>query len=208
MLRAMATPDSAADILWKEYGTVFEDWDDHTLARWLAQTLGQLDGLAWRMSHPLVASYRLAAQLAHDRQVWFKRLATAPAGYTIASCCRAPALPLLTRDVKENGLVCVHCNETLMALDDLPAPLRAELEGWAGEYAPVHAVAHWDEARQKSVPDYDQAFEAAAQQAEVLLARAGFTLAPRLLDHFGAVVWEDHDECLEVRPEDLPPPAS
>ena len=41
--------------------------------------------------------------------------------------------------------------------------------------------------------------------AERLLARAGGKLAPRLLDFYPAVVWEDQDECLEVRPEDVIP---
>lgn len=199
----MADMDSEVDVLWKEYALAFRDWDDHTLARWLAQTLGQLEGRVWRLSHPLVETYRLAAQLAHDRQVWFKRLATPPAAYAIAGCCRAPVLPLLTRDVKENGLLCSHCNETLLPFDEIPVAVRKDLAAWADAYAPVHAVAHWDEARQKSVPDYDRAYESAAQEAEVLLARAGFELGPRLLDFCPAVVWEDHDECLEVRPEDI-----
>jgi hypothetical protein len=199
----MANSDAVVDELWKEYSLAFRDWDDLTLARWLAQTLGQLEGRAWRVSHPLMEAYRLAAQLAHDRQVWFKRLATPPAAYSSSPCCRAPLLPLLTRDVKETGLVCLHCNETLVPADELPAEVRSELMAWADEYAPVHHVAHWDEARQRSVPNYDRAYEAAAQQAEGLLARAGFVLGPKLLEHYPAVVWEDHDECLEVRPEDI-----
>ena len=27
--------------------------------------------------------------------------------------------------------------------------------------------------------------------------------APKLLEHYPAIVWEDQDECLEVRPEDV-----
>ncbi|MGO8765363.1 MAG: hypothetical protein ACLQSR_09570 [Limisphaerales bacterium] len=37
--------------------------------------LGQLEGKSWRLSHPLIGAYRLAAQLGHDRQIWQKRLA-------------------------------------------------------------------------------------------------------------------------------------
>jgi hypothetical protein len=29
-------------------------------------------------------------------------------------------------------------------------------------------------------------------------------IVPHLLEQFPAVVWEDQDECLEVRPEDIP----
>jgi hypothetical protein len=34
--------ESLPDRLWKEYSLAFEDFDDMTLARWLAQTLSQL----------------------------------------------------------------------------------------------------------------------------------------------------------------------
>src|SRR5689334_16037099 len=76
-----ANPESPLDVLWKEYSAVFREFDDLTLARWLAQTLGQIEGKAWRLSHPLLGAYRLAAQLGHERQIWFKRLATPPAAY-------------------------------------------------------------------------------------------------------------------------------
>jgi hypothetical protein len=36
------------------------------------------------------------------------------------------------------------------------------------------------------------------------LARAGRELAPQLLNFHPAIIWEDQDECLEVRPEDVP----
>ncbi|HEU5070693.1 MAG TPA: hypothetical protein VFV96_09820 [Verrucomicrobiae bacterium] len=203
MLGPMPDKPAPEDALLKEYARAFHDWDDHTLARWLAQTLGQLAGKTWRVSHPLMESYRLAAQLGHDRQIWFKRLATPPSAYLESHCCRAPLLPLLTRDVKEAGLICQHCNETLIAFEDLPAELQPAMETWAARYAPVHQVAHWEERRQKAVPSYDRAYEEAAQQAEHLLAYAGFQLAPKLLEFYPALVWEDHDECLEVRPEDI-----
>src|SRR6266571_3590932 len=84
-----SSSDSPLDRLWQEYSEVFRDFDDLTLARWLAQTLGQLEGRAWRLSHPLLGACRLAAQLAHDRQVWLKRLATPPAAYRESRCCRS-----------------------------------------------------------------------------------------------------------------------
>ena len=197
-------PEAPLDILWKEYAQSFDDFDDHTLARWLAQTLGQLKGKAWRFSHPLVGAYRLGAQLGHDRQIWLKRLASLPAPYTEASCCRAPMLLLITRDLRDSGLICQHCNETLMPFDEIPAPVRAELGTWAEEYAPAHAVAHWDDRQRHGAGDYDQALESAAQNAEQLLARMGNEIAPKLLEFFPAVIWEDQDECLEIRPEDVP----
>jgi hypothetical protein len=181
--------------------------DDLTLGRWLAQTLGQLQGSAWRNSHPLMGAYRLAAQLAHEQQVWLKRLANPPAAYVESACCRAPGLPLLTRDVQESGLICQHCNETLIPFEEIPEELRGPLGAWATEYAPVHAVAHWDDRQRKGAGNYDRAYEEAAQQAEQLLAHAGAVLAPKLLEHYPTIVWEDHDECLEVRPEDVQLPA-
>jgi hypothetical protein len=191
------------DWLWAEYSQVFRGFDDLSLARWLAQTLGQLQGRAWRLSHPLLAAYRLAAQVSHDRQVWLKRLATCPPLYGEAECCRAPLLPLLTRDVRESGLVCLHCNGTAVPFDELAPELQPLVRGWAEEYEPVHAVAHWEERQQQSAEVYDRALEEAATKAETLLVFAGHQLLPKLLERYPAVVWEDQDECLEVRPEDV-----
>lgn len=195
--------DSPLDKLWKEYGKVFHDFDDLSLARWLAQTLGQLEGRTWRLSHPLVGAYRLGAQMAHDRQIWHKRLATPPAAYLEAECCRAPLLPLFTRDVVESGLICQHCGDTCVAFEDVPAELQQSIRAWAAEYAPLHAVAHWNDQERKRAGNYDGKFEDAAVQIEQLLARARLELVPKFLDHYPAVVWEDQDECLEVRPEDI-----
>jgi len=191
------------DRLWKEYSAVYRDWDDLTLARWMAQTLGQLQGRVWRLSHPLLGAYRLTAQLAHDRQVWFKRFATPPQAYIESPCCRAPLLPLFTRDVLDTGLVCQHCGDTCVPLDDLPAELQEPTRAWAEKYSPVHAVAHWDDAQRKASGNYDKALENAAKKAEKLLAEVGRKVLPPFLDHYAAVIWEDQDECLEVRPEDI-----
>jgi hypothetical protein len=193
------------DRLWKEYSEVFEVFDDLTLARWLAQTLSQLKGRALRFSHPLVGAYRLAAEQAHRRQIWLKRMVTAPAGFAEAACCRAPALPVFSRDVMETGLLCQHCSETLVAPEDLPEDLQDAVQKWAAAYAPVHAVAHWEEEQRKPEAAYDQACEEAAERAEQLLAEAGFELMPRFLEFYPAIIWEDHDECLEVRPDDINP---
>jgi len=199
-----AETEAPLDLLWKEYGLVFRDFDDVTLARWMCQTLGQLEGKVWRLSHPLLGAYRLAAQAAHERQIWLKRLATPPQAYLESPCCRAPMLPLLTRDVLEAGLICQHCGDTLQPFEDVAEPLQARLRAWAEAYTPVHAVAHWDDRQRKGV-HYERACETAAGQAERLLIQLGSELSPALLDLYPAVVWEDQDECLEVRPEDLRP---
>jgi hypothetical protein len=195
--------ESASDHLWREYNRVFAEFDDLTLARWLAQTLGQMQGRAWRFSHPLIGAFRLAAEVAHSRQIWLKRLATAPASFYDAPCCRAPIVPLLTRDIVETGLICQHCAETTVAFDELPAELQESIKTWSADYAPVHAVAHWEDRQRKSVPNYDKAYEAAAQKAENLLSFAGSKLAPQFLEHYPVIIWEDQDECLEVTPEDI-----
>jgi hypothetical protein len=195
--------DSPLDVLWKEYGLAFRNFDDLTLARWLAQTLGQLAGGVWRLSHPLMGAYRLGAQVGHERGIWRKRLATPPAAYVDSPCCRAPVLPLLTRDLPESGLICQHCGETMTPFEEIPTELRHDLAGWASAYAVVHEVAHWDDRKRKGVRSYDNAYEEAARKAEGLLGQLGRDLAPRLLEHYPTVVWEDQDECLEVRPEDI-----
>jgi hypothetical protein len=195
--------DSPLERLWKEYGAAFRDFDDLTLARWLAQTLGQVSGRTWRLSHPLLGAYRLAAQLGHDRQIWLKRLASGPSAYREAPCCRAPLLPLFTRDILESGLICQHCGETAVPFEELPVELHDEIRAWAEEYAPVHAVAHWDDAQRKKGGNYEGKFDQAAERAEDLLGRAGRDIVLRFLDSYPAIVWEDQDECLEVRPEDI-----
>lgn len=196
-------PGEALDRLWAEYGGIFQDFDDLSLARWMSQTLAQLKGRVWRYSHPLVGTYRLAAQTGHQRQIWLKRLVAVPAGYLEAPCCRAPMLPLLTRDVMQSGLVCLHCSETMVPWDELSQDLQALIRPWAEEYGGIHAVAHWDEDQQRGVVDYEQAFEDAAKSAERCLVQLGRELAPVLLEQSTAVIWEDQDECLEVQPEDL-----
>src|SRR2546422_11134568 len=84
--------DSPLDLLWKEYSLVFRDFDDLTLGRWLAQTLGQIEGKAWRLSHPLLGACRMAAQVAHERQIWSKRPATRPPPYPGSPCACPPLL--------------------------------------------------------------------------------------------------------------------
>jgi hypothetical protein len=195
--------ESLPDRLWKEYSQAFDEFDDLTLARWLAQTLSQLQGRTWRFSHPLIGAYRLAAELAHRRQIWLKRLANVPDGFAPAPCCRAPTLPLFSRDILQSGLICQHCSETLVPFEDLPVGLQPPLKRWAEDYASVHAVAHWDDNQRKSVDDYDQACHDAAVKAENLLAYAAIQLLPRFLDHYAVILWEDQDECLEVLPEDI-----
>lgn len=197
------SPESPLDKLWNEYSDVFREFDDLTLARWLSQTLGQLEGRIWRLSHPLVGTYRLAAQAGHERQIWHKRLVAIPQGYVQAQCCNSPLVPLFTRDITEAGLGCLHCTETAVNFDDIPTPVQPAIKKWANEYAPVHSVAHWEEYQQKSVPSYEEAYENAAEQAEKLLMFAGKRLVPQLAEFYPTIVWEDNDECLEVRPEDI-----
>ena len=195
--------DSPLDRLWQEYAVVFRDFDDHSLARWLSQTLTQLRGRVWRVSHPLVGAYRLAAGVAHDRQIWLKRLALPPAGYAGADCCRAPLVPLFTRDVFDSGLLCLHCNATVAPLDEIPKPTQAKIRAWSEEYKPVHAVAHWEDNQRGSAEKYEDAFEKAARDAERILKIAASEILPDLLETYPAVVWEDQDECLEVAPENI-----
>jgi len=97
----------------------------------------------------------------------------------------------------------MHCHATLISFSEIPTEHRLALDQWAAAYHPVHQVAHWTEDRQKAVPSYEQAYENAAQNAESMLVRAGSILAPAMLDICPSVIWEDHDECLEVRPEDI-----
>lgn len=199
----MSSSENPADRLWQQYGLLFQRFDDLTLARWLVQTLGIFAGGLWPYSHPLVGAYKLAAQTGHQRQIWHKRLVDIPNPFMMAECCRSPLLPLATRDVVESGLICMHCNETTVPFNELPEDIQATLKSWSDEYGKIHQVAHLEGAAKAAVGDYDDALDAAAEQASRSLRQAVDGVFPRLLDQFPAVIWEDHDECLEVRPEDL-----
>lgn len=196
------TGETPLDRLWSEYAIVFRDFDDLMLARWMAQTLGQLEGRFWRLSHPLVGAYRLAAHLAHDRQIWHKRLVGIPAAYIQAPCCRAPLLPLLTRDALESGLICLHCNGSAVPFDELPSELSSIIKPWAQEYGPVHAIAHQDD-KERGGHTTEKDMDGAALKAEKLLIELASDIMPKVLDFYPAAIWEDQDECLEVRPEDV-----
>lgn len=196
-----ATP---LDDLWAEYGEALKDFDDLSLARWLSQTMGQFNGRVWRFSHPLVGVFRLAAQVAHERQIWFKRLVTTPRDYLESECCRAPLLPLVTRDVLDVGLLCQYCAGTAVPVDEIPLVARGALNDWARGYNAIHDVAHWEEAKKRRVGNYQEVYEQAAKEAETMLVKVGRDLVPLLMDDYPAVVWEDQDECLDVRPEDIP----
>ena len=81
--------------------------------------------------------------------------------------------------------------------------MQADAREWAQKYSPLHAVAHWDDAQRKKSRNYDGALDDAADDVEELLAAAGKTIVPKFLEFYPAIVWEDQDECLEVRPEDI-----
>ena len=198
-------PDSQspADRLWAEYSGVFKDLDDLTLGRWLAQTLGQLHGRIWRLSHPLLGTYRLATQIANERDIWQKRVCAIPHGYHASDCCAAPILPLFSRDIKETGLICEHCGGTTVPFKELPAEIQTPITSWAKEYSKVHETAHGSEAKKQQSKNYQSQFEAAAKSAEQLLSSAVTEIIPQFLDFYPTIIWEDQDECLDVRPEDI-----
>ena len=90
-----------------------------------------------------------------------------------------------------------------MPFDEIETGLQKEIRPWTEKYLSVHAVAHWDDAQRKREGNYQTRLDEAAEQAEELLAVAGRQVVPLLLESYPAVVWEDQDDCLEVRPEDV-----
>jgi hypothetical protein len=101
------------------------------------------------------------------------------------------------------GLVCQHCSETAVPFEEIPAELLDPVKKWGAEYGRVHSIAHWDDRERRTVPDYQATLENAASDAERLLKFAHANILPRFLDFYPAIIWEDQDECLEVRPDDL-----
>ncbi len=195
--------DERLEGLWEEYRRPFDVFDDAALARWMAQTLGQINGRVWRLSHPLIGIYRIGALTARRRGLRIWKLAQVPLPYTEAPCCGAPLLPLVTRDILDHGLLCESCDEPAVPLADIPSEAREPLELWAKAYAEVHEVAHWDESRRRTFRNYDKVYDKAARDAETLLLRLANVILPPLLEVYPALVWEDHDECLDVRPDDV-----
>lgn len=191
--------------LWEHYRASIQDYDDLTLARWIAQTLGQLKGKVWRLSHPLVGLHRLLASTAHQRAVRVGRLARVPEDFPVCPHCGAPLLPLVTRDSGVDGLICESCGGVAVTVEEMPEPLRGLLADWSQRYRPVHDVAHWEDAQRRQCPDYERAYQDAAEQAEQLLLELSGEILPQALEHYPAIVWEDHDECLDVRPDDILP---
>jgi hypothetical protein len=88
-------------------------------------------------------------------------------------------------------------------MDEIPMELQEPVRNWAKEYAKYHAVAHWDDRERKNVANYEASLEHAAKNAEHLLSTAKNSILPRFLDYYPAIVWEDQDECLEVRPDEI-----
>ena len=62
------------------------------------------------------------------------------------------------------------------------------------DFVLVRWMARWGEWRRKSQDQYEHVFEQAAQKSEAQLS---------YFDNFPLVIWDDQDECLQVRPEDI-----
>ena len=56
--------DSSIDNLWREYGRIFRDWDDLTIGRWMAQTLGFHGFTAWVPTLLVAHGFSLVKSLA------------------------------------------------------------------------------------------------------------------------------------------------
>jgi len=188
--------------VWAEYAEAFQDLDDLTLARWMAQTLSQLKGKVWRSSHPLLGTYRLAAEVSQKRQIWLKRLVKMPAGFREAPCCRSPLLPLVTRDATE-GLFCTHCGGIAEPFQDLDPDLGKVLSKWLEEYEVVHEVAHWSEDERANLHGYEDKLKESTDRARSLLRELRYIILPGFLEVYPAVVWQDSDECLDIGPEQI-----
>jgi hypothetical protein len=194
--------------LWQEHMRALKTWDDLSLSRWLNQTLGQLHERAWRASHPLVVAYRLGATVAHQRDLWNRRTFTSNHHYELAVCCGAPQIPFVTFEVSTHGIYCSCCGEVLNTLDHFAVPLAEAFRKWGQTYEPIHQVAHWTDGERKKSGDYNKAFDQAFEKAIPLLAQLGYELTPQLLLTYPTVFWEDADNCLDVIPEDVNPPAT
>ena len=94
-------------------------------------------------------------------------------------------LPLLSARCPGIGSYLPALHETLVAFDEIPEPIEDECGKWAAQYAPVHAVAHWEDSQRKT-GNYDQAYDVAADEAERLLGVVARDIMPKFLDHYAA----------------------
>ncbi|MGV3773034.1 MAG: hypothetical protein ACO1QB_09040 [Verrucomicrobiales bacterium] len=188
--------------LYADYAEPFASFDDVTLARWLSQTLSQLRGRYWRMSHPFIHSYRFAAKAGHERQIWLKRLANHPPEFPPAKCCRSPLFVILSRDLLKTGLICMHCEETAVDFDELPADVKTMLQPWMERYGSLHEVAHREDDEQDAAV-YDDELQKAKEIAQAMLSSLEKAILPNLLEFVPAIAWEDQDECLDIAPEEI-----
>ena len=73
---------------------------------------------------------------------------------------------------------------------------------WAEDYSSIHGVAHWDETRRTITRITNKLLRMPLSKAN--------NCSPTKVSNwrpaggvFPAVIWEDQDECLQVRPEDI-----
>ncbi|MDD2708983.1 MAG: hypothetical protein PHV34_13435 [Verrucomicrobiae bacterium] len=192
--------------LWQEHAKALRTWDDLSLMQWTNQVLCQLHERSWRASHPFVMSYRLALTVIQQRDLWSRRLVSMSSHYQPAECCGAPSIPLVSHDICKYGLYCSNCGTELAELAGFPPGIVKTFNAWGAAYETYHQVAHWPDDKRRKKDDYEAAMETAREKALPLLSQLGFSLAPRFLEFYPAVFWEDGDDCLDIIPEDLTPP--
>lgn len=192
--------------LWQEHMRGLRSWDDLSLVRWLSQSLGQFYERSWRVSHSFVVAYRLGVTVAHQRDVWNRRIFSFHQNYQTAPCCNAPTIPLVSFEMMSHGIACSCCGGELISLKELPLSLRKAFMDWGRRYDSIHQVAHWDDERKKESKNYDKDFDEAGDRAIPLLTELGYKLVPKLLELYPAIFWEDGDHCLDLRPEEIPAP--
>ena len=113
--------DSPLDSLWKEYGRAFQDWDDLTLgAGWRKRSASSKAGRGGfrTRSSARTGSRRNSRTTGRSGSSGWPRRRRLMRNRRAAA---RPFLPLLTRDVRESGLICQHCNETLVPFDEISA---------------------------------------------------------------------------------------
>ena len=201
----MATnADAPLDLLWKEYSLGFRDFDDLTLATLAGpnarpacrQDLAAFASAARRLPPGRAVGPRAPdlAQAPGCDPARLLRIALLPrADVAVADARRARGgldLPALQRDARP-----VRGN-----------PRRACKAIWRtgprvtprSTRSPTGTIASAKPPATTTTPT-----KPPPRKPNGCSREAGRQLAPRLLEFYPAAVWEDQDECLEVRPEDV-----
>ncbi len=192
-----------------EYHAVFDHLSNEKLLEHETDLLNIFKGQSVRLSHPMIKYFQMLTAVCADRDLLTPKNAQKfPKEFPLASCCCGPAIGILTPFVHKAGLICLHCQETLVPLEDFPQWLREVCESWGSNYEKWSSVVRWNQEQQAraekmSGKPIGAIYEDSYFQCKDLLKKEAAEIVPGFLEHYPSVVWQDFDPAFNIRPEDI-----